>query len=169
MAIDHASGALYAVWQDASFSGVDEIALSMSTDNGRTWSVPIKVNQTPRSSTAGNQQAFVAGVHVSANGTVAVTYYDFRNNDASPGVPTDYWIVHCHATCSSPANWSSENRLTATSFDIEQAPAARGPFGYFLGEYEGLTSIGNSFMPLFVTVNNGNTANRTDVFTTSAG
>jgi hypothetical protein len=169
VAIDRASGALYVVWQDASFSGVDEIAFSMSTDNGHTWSMPIKVNQTPRSSTAANQQAFVAGVHVSADGTVAVTYYDFRNNDANPGVPTDYWIVHCHADCSDAANWGDEARLTTTSFDIEQAPAARGPFGYFLGEYEGLTNIGDSFVPVFVAVNNGNPANRTDVFSTTAG
>ena len=169
VAIDRASGALYVVWQDASFSGVDEIALSMSTDNGHTWSLPIKVNQTPRSSTPANQQAFVAGVHVAADGTVAVTYYYFRNNDSNSGVPTDYWIVHCHAVCSSPTNWGGESRLTTASFDIEQAPAARGPFGYFLGEYEGLTSIGNVFMPVFVAVNNGNAANRTDVFSTTAG
>ncbi len=170
VAVDRASGALYIVWQDASFSGVDEIAFSMSTDNGLTWSMPIKVNQTPGSSTPGNHQAFVAGVHVTPNGTVGVTYYDFRNNDANPGVPTDYWIVHCHAACASPASWSgAESRLTTTSFDIEQAPAARGPYGYFLGEYEGLTNIGNSFVPVFVAVNNGNPANRTDVFATTAG
>jgi hypothetical protein len=170
VAIDRASGALYVVWQDASFSGVDEIAFSMSTDNGQTWSMPVKVNQTPRSSTAANQQAFVAGVHVAANGTVGVTYYDFRNNDASPGVPTDYWIVHCHSNCTDAGSWAgNENRLTTSSFDIEQAPAARGPFGYFLGEYEGLTNIGNVFAPVFVAVNNGNAANRTDVFSTTAG
>jgi hypothetical protein len=100
---------------------------------------------------------------------VAVTYYDFRNNDASAGVPTDYWIVHCHAACTSPTSWTAESRLTQTSFDMEQAPAARGPFGYFLGEYEGLTNIGNLFVPFFVTVNNGNPANATDVFQTTAG
>jgi len=166
VAIDRASGALYVVWQDASFSGVDEIALSMSTD-GLTWSPPIKINQTPRSSVAGNRRAFVAGVHVAADGRIAATYYDFRNNDASPGVPTDYWIVHCHTACSKPTSWTSESRL-AGSFDIEQAPAARGPFGYFLGEYEGLTSIGNTFMPVFVAVNNGNPTNRTDVYATLA-
>ena len=89
MAIDRTTGALYVVWQDASFSGVDEIAFSMSTDNGQTWSMPIKVNQTPRNTTTpANQQAFVPGVHVTPNGTVAVTYYDFRNNTASPGVWT---------------------------------------------------------------------------------
>src|SRR5438094_10192673 len=73
-------------------------------------------------------------------------------------------MVHCHADCSNAANWSDESRLTTPSFDIDQAPAARGPFGYFLGEYEGLTNIGNVFVPVFVGVNNGNPANRTDVF-----
>jgi hypothetical protein len=170
VAIDRTSGTIYLVWQDASFSGVDEIAFSMSTDNGHTWSMPIKVNQTPRSSTAADEQAFVPAVHVSADGTVAVTYYDFRNNDASSGVPTDYWIVHCHANCTDPTSWNgNENRLTTASFDIEQAPAARGPFGYFLGEYQGLTNIGNSFLPVFVAVNNGSPANRTDVFSTTVG
>jgi hypothetical protein len=170
VAIDRSSGALYAVWQDASFSGVDEIAFSMSTDGGNTWSMPVRVNQTPRSSTTADQQAFVAGVHVTPNGTVAVTYYDFRNNTAASGVPTDYWIVHCHADCTKPSSWNgNENRLTTSSFDIEQAPAARGPFGYFLGEYEGLTNIGNTFAPVFVTVNNGNPANSTDVFSTTVG
>ena len=134
-----------------------------------TWSTPIKVNQTPRNANVANDQAFVAGVHVIADGTVGVTYYDFRNNTAAAGVPTDYWIVHCHADCTSPASWTSENRLTTSSFDIEQAPAARGPFGFFLGEYEGLTNIGNRFVPAFIAVNNGDAANSTDLFATSAG
>src|SRR5438876_2443263 len=138
----------------------------MSSDGGFTWTAPIKVNQTPRNATAADEQAFVPQVHVAADGSVAVTYYDFRNNDANPGVPTDYWIVHCHADCANAANWGSEAHLGGP-FDIEQAPAARGPFGFFLGEYQGLTSTGNTFRPVFVQVNNGNSANRTDVFATS--
>src|SRR5205823_2728180 len=30
--------------------------------------------------------------------------------------------------------WGDEARLTVTSFDVEQAPSARGPFGLFLGD-----------------------------------
>jgi hypothetical protein len=165
IAVDRATGAIYVVWQDASFSGVDEIALSKSTDGGQTWSMPIRINQTPRNPTAANQQAFVPNISVADDGTVAVTYYDFRNNDANAGVPTDYWVVHCHSavrSCTNPADWGDEARLTDASFDIEQAPAARGPFGFFLGEYEGLASRGNGFVSLFIGVNNGNAANRTD-------
>ncbi len=168
--MDRGNGTLYVVWQDSRFSGVDEIALSLSTDGGPTWTAPIKVNKTPRSATPGNQQAFVPSVHVADDGTVAVTYYDFRNNDANPGVPTDYWIVHCHPSgatpCADAADWGDEAHLSPTSFDIEQAPAARGPFGFFLGDYEGLANIGNDFLPVFIQVNNGNPANRTDVFAT---
>ena len=59
--------------------------------------------------------------------------------------------------------------LIVGKFDIEQAPAARGPFGYFLGEYEGLTNIGNRFASVFIGVNNGNPANSTDAFFRTAG
>ena len=40
----------------------------------------IKVNKTPTNIPIGNQQAFTPSVDVAADGTVAVTYYDFRNN-----------------------------------------------------------------------------------------
>jgi hypothetical protein len=167
IAVDPNNGYVYVVWQDSRFSGMDEIAFSMSTDGGFTWSQPIQISQTPRNaSLPANQQAFVPNIRVAADGTVGVTYYDFRNNDANPGVPTDYWIVHCHANCWDASNWGDEARLTTTSFNIEQAPAARGPYGYFLGEYEGLTNIGNSFVPIFIQVNNGNAGNSTDVFGT---
>ena len=171
MAIDHRNGNLYVVWQDARFSGVDEVALSMSSDGGLTWSAPVKVNQTPRNSNPADEQAFVPSVRVADDGTVAVTYYDFRNNTPAPGVPTDYWAAFCHpsspASCANPSNWGGEVRLSPTSFDIEQAPAARGPFGFFLGDYEGLASSGNSFRPVFIQVNDGHPENRTDVFTTT--
>jgi hypothetical protein len=171
VAVDH-NGNLYAVWQDLRFRSVDEVAFSMSTDGGDTWSTPIRVNQTPaNTSNPLNQQAFVPVVHVADDGTVAVTYYDFRNNTAAAGVPTDYWIVHCHANCADRASWVNENRLTTASFDIEQAPAARGPFGFFVGDYEGLTSTGSTFRPVFIQVNDGHPDDHdnTDVFFTTVG
>jgi hypothetical protein len=167
IAVDRQTGQLYAVWQDARFSGVDEIALSTSTDGGLTWSAPTKVNKTPRNTNSADEQAFVPNIRVADNGAVAVTYYDFRNNDASPGVPTDAWFVSCTSNCGQAASWGNEARLSSSSFDIEQAPAARGPFGYFLGEYEGLGNAGNHFVYGFVQVNNGKPSNRTDVFGTT--
>ena len=55
------------------------------------------MNQTPTTIPIGNQQAFTPSVDVAADGTVAVTYYDFRNNTPTPAtLPTDYFVVHCH-------------------------------------------------------------------------
>ena len=152
VAVDPNNGNLYAVWEDARFtpSQANAIAFSMSTDGGSTWSSPIKINKTPTNILPANQQAFTPSIAVAADGTVGVSYYDFRFNDASPGLPTDYWFVHAHPTApgglTNPANWGDELRLTDTSFDMEQAPAVGG---FFVGDYEGLASGGNDFLAFF--------------------
>ncbi|MFN8490736.1 MAG: sialidase family protein [Caldilineaceae bacterium] len=168
VAVDPRNGALYAVWQDARFRKVDEVAFIQSTDGGATWSTPIRINQTPTSTIPLNQQALLPAIHVAADGTLAVTYYDFRNNTPAAGVPTDYWFVTCRPTattpCTDPANWRHEQRLTTASFDLTQAPTANNASTFFLGDYQGLTNIGDSFFSLFIGVNNGNPNNRTSVF-----
>ena len=86
IAVDPTSGQLYAVWQDQRFDDGqhDSIALSTSTDGGLTWTQAVKVNKTPTDIPSGNQQAFTPSVDVAEDGTVSVTYYDFRNN--TPGL-----------------------------------------------------------------------------------
>ena len=156
-------GTLYVAWADSRFSGGarDDIALSKSTDGGLSWSTPVKVNQTPVP-----VAAFGPAVDVSANGTVAVTYYDFRNNTADPStLPTDDWIVY---STDGGATWGDEQRLTPASFDMDSAPVAPASRGHFVGDYQGLTHVGNTFDALFVQANNGNTANPTDLFFTQA-
>jgi hypothetical protein len=151
VAIDPSNGNLYTVWQDARFSNFQypSIAFAMSADGGLTWSTPIKINQTPDNIPVGNRQAFIPSVAVAADGTVAVTYYDFRNNTSAAGLLTDYWMVHAHPAdgLSNPASWSSETRLTKNSFDMEQAAIVPDVFGnvYFVGDYMGLSAAGNNF------------------------
>ena len=154
VAVDRDNGNLYAVWMDLRFDGGialvdhDNIAFTMSTDGGRSWSPAIKVNQTPTDEPNYDQQAFTPAVHVADDGTVTVTYYDFRNNTESiAALETDYFAVHCHASCADPASWEdNEERITDASFDIRKAPYARG---YFLGDYMGLASAGNDFVSVF--------------------
>ncbi|MGH3319835.1 MAG: maleylpyruvate isomerase N-terminal domain-containing protein [Streptosporangiaceae bacterium] len=81
--VDHDSGAIYLVWQDARFGPRSSVAFSQSLDGGQTWSAPIKVNATPTDIPEGNQQAFTPMVRVSSDGTIGVSYYDFRNNTAA--------------------------------------------------------------------------------------
>jgi len=156
IAVDPHSGALYVVWEDSRFSGThNDIVLSKSTDGGQTWSAPKKINQTPSP-----VEAFTPMVDVLPNGTVAVTYYDIRNNTPSPGLDTDYFVVISH---DGGATWQ-ESKITPASFDDTTAPISRG---YFLGDYQGLANNGTAFKSVFVQTNSGNTSNRTDVFATT--
>lgn len=150
VAVNRSNGTLYAVWQDARFTGVDAIAFAQSTDGGLTWSAPIKVNQTPTNVSLAQQQAFNPSVAVNWFGTLLVTYYDFRNASGSVDL-TDYFAVSCATSskdCTNPGNWvGNESKLTATSFDISKAPIARG---FFLGDYDGLAADNSgTFLPVF--------------------
>jgi hypothetical protein len=162
-------GTLYAVWQDGRFSptGNAKIALSESTDGGLHWSTPIRIDQSP-----GDTPAFTPQVHVASDGAVGVTYYDLENATArQPGL-TDAFVVHCHATttdCTDPASWASggETRLSTTgSFDMTTAPDAGG---YFVGDYEGLTTSGTTFDPFFVMAQPIASTGSTDPFSNTAG
>jgi len=131
----------------------------MSTDGGLQWSTPIRVDQS-----VGNAPAFTPQVHVASDGTVGVFYYDLENATfASPGL-TDAFIVHCHAACSESASWAAggETRVSGTvSFDMLTAPIARGPF---VGDYEGLTASGTTFVPFFIMAQPIATTGKTDPF-----
>ena len=74
-----------------------------------------------------------------------VTYYDFRN-DGSVGELADHFAVHCHAPCPGGSSFGNEVRLTDTSFDILNAPVARG---LFLGDYVGLAASGTDALAVF--------------------
>jgi hypothetical protein len=158
VAVDPTSGNLYVVWEDARFSNFEynSIAFSQSEDGGITWSDPVKVNQTPANIAPGNQQAFVPSIHVAADGTVAVTYYDFRNNTDDPEtLLTDHFAIHCHVDCADSANWMDEIRLTDASFDTSLAPVSRG---YFLGDYVGLDFSDGDFVSFFAQSHGGDPA-----------
>ena len=158
VAIDASTGQLYVVWEDARFTGgtVNQVALSTSTDGGATWSAPIQVN----TNTPSNRPGFTPAVAVNSAGTVAVTYYDFRNLAAgnTATLPTDVWLT---TSTNHGASFGNETHI-AGSFDMLIAPFAGG---FFVGDYEALTTIGTTFEPFFVQTNDDNTSNRTDVFT----
>jgi hypothetical protein len=148
------NGALYVVWQDSRFSSGDHdgIALSRSTDGGLTWSAPVRVNSSAAVA------AFTPQVHVRADGTIGVTFFDLRSNTNDVAtLITDYWIAR-----STDGVTFTEARV-ADSFNINTAPVAEG--GYFLGDYMGLVSSGTAFLA-FYTRTTGSLTNRNDVFLT---
>ncbi|MGB2817872.1 MAG: sialidase family protein [Burkholderiaceae bacterium] len=149
------NGHLWVVWQDARYSNGahDGIALARSTDGGRTWSVPVQVNSRP------SVPAFTPNVHVLANGTVGVIYHDLRSNTGdTANLPTEVIL----ARSANGTTWT-EHRISPT-FDLATAPFARG---LFLGDYQGLASADNVFVPVHVRTT-GDPANRTDVYAVAA-
>jgi hypothetical protein len=102
------------------------------------------------------------------DGTVAVQYYDFRNDSAAtPGLTTNTWIIR--STDGGDTFPPANEEAVGDPYDMRQAPDA---LGYFVGDYEGLDWAGGGlkpgFKPFFVRSNNAMPTNRTDVFATTA-
>ena len=68
------------VWQEGRFTNGarDQIAYTTSVDGGLTWRVPVRINGSAAVA------AFVPTVAVRSDGTIGVSYYDFRANTADP-------------------------------------------------------------------------------------
>jgi hypothetical protein len=143
IALDPASGAIAAVWQQSSSSSstFDGIALSVSTDGGKTWSTPKQVNGVK------TVAAFSPTVRYLPGSVLAITYYDFRDYVAgSPVLSTSAWLSE---SSDGGATWH-ELRLQSP-FDLNNAPQAAKGFGKspFLGDNQGLALVGNNPLPLY--------------------
>ncbi len=170
VAIDRGNGNAYLVWQDGRFGGMDKVAFSMSTDSGVTWSRPALIAMTPANAVKLRNQSFIPSVEVGAKHQIVVTYYDFRFDQSDGKESTDYFAVFCTpspaADCSRRKDWGDgavalqDIRLTPTSFDMLNAPVARG---HFLGDYMGLAKMGNSVVPAF---GMADSLNKVTVYTT---
>jgi len=141
VSVEAGTGTVYVAWQDSRFSmgAHDGIALAHSTDGGQTWSAPVQVNADP------NVQAFTPTVNVRADGVIAVTYFDLRNNTAPSDTHlyADCWMV----TSTDGGTTFSEQHLSG-SFDLGNAPDSEG---LFLGDYQALVSSGSgtAFLPFY--------------------
>jgi hypothetical protein len=160
VAYDRSSGALYAVWQDSRFSNgaIDGTAFSKSTDSGATWTSPVQIAKTPSNTNQLLEESFTPSVDVSAGGTVAVTYYDFRHFTSGPTLPTTYSAI---TSSNGGSTWSSEITLSANT-DEEFAPVAGG---LMIGDYEALDHApsGNTFYAAFQVGNNATDPTDIDV------
>jgi hypothetical protein len=155
-AVDRRNGSVYAVWEDGRFSNFQypDTAFAMSADGGLTWSVPIRVNRTPLDIAPANRQTFFPSIAVAEDGTIGVSYYDFRFNDPNPGLPTDRWLVLCHPSsarpATNPANWGHEARLTDSSFNTEAVVPMTLGGHFFIGDYFGLDTASDDFVSVFI-------------------
>ncbi|MFC7591946.1 sialidase family protein [Nonomuraea antimicrobica] len=129
-----------AVWPSQDADGTFHVAYSRSADGGKTWSSPVRVDKTPTGSAA------VPVIAASKSGTVAITYYDFRNNTPDPAtLPTDLWAITCASNCTQPGSWREQH--VEGPFDTRKVPLTSA--GRLLGDYTGLVSVGNSFSAVY--------------------
>jgi len=143
-AVDPVTGQLYLVWQDARGTtgpngkgAFSRLLFTTSTDGGDTWSNPVVVSDSPA-----GISAFLPAIAVATDGTVGVTYYDFRGltPDNTATLPTDIWFKS--APRGGDLAGAAETHVTGP-FNFLAAPIAGG---YFLGDYEGLSASGTRFV-----------------------
>jgi hypothetical protein len=149
-----ADGAAYVAWRQQLDEATADIRLVRSGDHGASWSAPIVVR-------ASGTQMMTPAVAAAAEGTVAVTYYDIRN-DAVPdqALWADFWV-----SLSSDGGLTWTERHVAGPFDLGQAARMTVPVeGLMVGEYTGLAPAGNGFAATFAMSGAPATAGASDIF-----
>ncbi len=142
LAVDGNSGRVYATFASASTVlpdlafrtyGFGDVAVTSSTDGGTTWSTPTVVSPTPADFAGVGRDQFMPGIAVDPTGTVAVCYYDRRNDPANLRIDR-----FCSASTDQGSSWSDQ-QVTASGFLPNHATDALiNPF--YMGDYDSLTS-----------------------------
>ena len=157
VATNKVSGKVVVTWQDTRLdpnNALNSVAYTDSNDAAATFSEPVRIDKTPANAAALRTQTFNPTIVAADDGTLAVTYYDFRNDTGAAGQElADTWAIFCKPaatnSCADAANWGHELRLTPKSFNLADAPLVTA--GLFLGDYFGLATQGKSIWPAFVT------------------
>jgi cysteine-rich repeat protein len=154
LAVDRSSGPhrgnIYAIWveRETPSAAPRDVFVATSSDQGATWSAPVKINDDP----PGNDQV-MPWLSVSGNGTVEAIWYDYRNWRSM-------YTVDVYASRSSDggATFSPNFRVTTVPSSWF-APLTLTPN---FGDYISSTSEGTGFYPAWADSRN----NDIDVFTT---
>jgi hypothetical protein len=150
--VDPSNGNVYVTWADSMGGSTNKIVFSRSTDEGKHWSAPMIVSSNDTA------QSFNDAVAVGHDGEVAVLYMDDASNNnttTADGIPTDVYLRH---SSDGGQTWSDPQKLY--TFDFSKAPDTQR--GYFVGDYQGLTGIGDHDLLAFFGVS-GSTANSSKV------
>jgi hypothetical protein len=142
---------LYVVWADGrdnqkpdgtAFFGTynfGDILISRSTDGGVTWSPPRAVSATPPSFKGAGRDQFIPSIAVDHDGTIAVCYYDRRNDPRNNALDRYCSLSQdsgqsFHDVRESPKSWTFGQTWDLTSFwlgDYDTVAAPKGGDGFF--------------------------------------
>jgi hypothetical protein len=122
-----------------------EIYLRTSTDDGMTWSGPVRVNDDPVGSI---RSQFLPYITLDAtSGTVAIGWYDARNDNGVPGnggtnsIPNDDAEYYASYSTNGGATWSANTRLSGGFSN-----AANAGNGIDYGDFVGVNAHGGTFV-----------------------
>ncbi|MBN1198040.1 MAG: hypothetical protein JXA23_01720, partial [Bacteroidales bacterium] len=133
-------GTIYIVWPNIGYPGVNsgsdrDIYIIKSTDQGDTWSAPVKVNQDPSGQGKTHYMSWIACDQ--ANGQLSVVYYDNRNVNNNQ---CETWMA-----------WSQDGGETWEEMKVSDVSWTPSPIpgmasGYF-GDYLGIDMYNGKAYP----------------------
>ncbi|MBE0639072.1 MAG: T9SS type A sorting domain-containing protein [Bacteroidales bacterium] len=136
------NGNIYIVWANVGVPGTNQgsdvdVYMIKSTNQGQTWSTPIKVNQDP--SGLGRKHYFPWISCDSETGTLSVVYYDDRNVG---GNKCEVW---CSNSFDGGDTWED---FRVSDVDFTPAPIG-GLAGGYMGDYLGIAARGSKVYPVW--------------------
>ena len=147
-------GATYVAWRQQLTESTADIRLVRSADHGASWSEPLVVR-------ASGTQMMTPSLAVAPDGTLAVTYYDIRNDSlADQALWADFWVSQ---SPDGGATWTESH--VAGPFDLGDAARMTVPVeGLMVGEYAGLVAVPDGFAASFAMSGAPATAGASDIF-----
>jgi hypothetical protein len=146
MAVDISGGTyngnIYIVWSNVGVPGTNtgtnkSVYMIRSTDEGATWSTPIRVNQ--GANTNGKEAYFPWITCDPENGTLSVIFYDDRNVSSTQ---VETWVANSY---DGGETWE-DFRVSDVAFT--PAPLA-GMAGGYMGDYLGIAARGGMVYPMW--------------------
>lgn len=128
-------GRVYVSWSSRAGTS-SEVFCAWSTDNGLSWSTPVRVNDTA----VGDQ--FFQGLAVDEAGTVFASWYDRRDDPVNRR-----YHVYASASYDGGATWLPNWKVSSVASD----PGASN----WIGDYSGLCAGGGRCYPIWTDLRNG--------------
>ncbi|MEK7684743.1 MAG: sialidase family protein [Verrucomicrobiota bacterium] len=131
---DRQAGVLYVAYQAR--ENDPQILITKSIDKGRTWSRPVRVNDSPP-----GVSAFNPAITASPDGQhVSVMFYDKRH-----GTNANFVDLYLAESFDGGDTWKANLRLSTVSSDLRLAPLT--PYGRMVGDYQGMVPALSSNAP----------------------
>jgi len=139
-----AAGNMYVAWADGRNVGHgNDIMLSRSVNNGRTWTAPTAVN-----TDAGNADQLMPSIAVSKSGAVSVAWLDTRNDSSNVN-----YDVYMATSTNGGQSFGANQRVTEVSSNPNNDPRTQGSM---IGDYFAMASGSGVVYTLWTDTRNNN-------------